>query len=202
MNKRIACISATPTSRLQHPMYPSPIALATQDVCDAIAASIFATQLIDEMFGAPQPKPQKKNPDAPKKTTNSSSRREPMNQPCPCPCRIDSTKGVSIVSTNVYGTTTVIKWSDGTKTIAVCDKDDTFNPEAGFAIAVAKKFMGNAAFHEAITQIQENITSKNAKVTNDNIATSTDNTVTSDESKDTKNVVEKQTDKKTTSKKK
>ena len=38
---------------------------------------------------------------------------------------------------------TIILWSDGTKTIAKTHGDDVFDPEKGFAVACAKKLLGN-----------------------------------------------------------
>lgn len=41
----------------------------------------------------------------------------------------------------VNGPATIVFWSDGTKTIAKCCKDEPFDPEKGVAIAIAKKFV-------------------------------------------------------------
>lgn len=38
---------------------------------------------------------------------------------------------------------TIILWSDDTKTVAKCNQDDEYSPEAGFAICVAKKYRNN-----------------------------------------------------------
>ena len=38
---------------------------------------------------------------------------------------------------------TIILWADGTKTIAKTHGDDAFDPEKGFAVACAKKLLGN-----------------------------------------------------------
>lgn len=38
---------------------------------------------------------------------------------------------------------TIVFWSDGTKTVVKCDKNDTYDPEKGFYIACAKKLFGN-----------------------------------------------------------
>ena len=38
---------------------------------------------------------------------------------------------------------TIVMWSDGTKTIVKCKKDEKFDPEKGLAIAISKKFLGN-----------------------------------------------------------
>lgn len=37
---------------------------------------------------------------------------------------------------------TIIFWSDDTKTVVKCDKDDIFDPEKGLAMAIAKKSLG------------------------------------------------------------
>lgn len=38
---------------------------------------------------------------------------------------------------------TIIFWDDGTKTVVKCQKGDKYNKEKGFAMAVAKKALGN-----------------------------------------------------------
>lgn len=38
---------------------------------------------------------------------------------------------------------TIVFWSDNTKTVVVCGKDDTYDKEKGFFIACAKKLFGN-----------------------------------------------------------
>jgi hypothetical protein len=39
--------------------------------------------------------------------------------------------------------TTIVIWSDGTKTVVKCMEEDTFVPEIGFAMAVTKKIFGD-----------------------------------------------------------
>lgn len=39
---------------------------------------------------------------------------------------------------------TIIFWSDGTKTVVKCDKNEEYDPEKGMAMAVAKKFLGTS----------------------------------------------------------
>lgn len=38
---------------------------------------------------------------------------------------------------------TIVLWSDGTKTVVKCRDGETFDPEKGLALALAKKAMGN-----------------------------------------------------------
>lgn len=38
---------------------------------------------------------------------------------------------------------TIVLWKDGTKTVVKCGKDDSFDPEKGLALAIAKKALGN-----------------------------------------------------------
>ena len=38
---------------------------------------------------------------------------------------------------------TIIKWSDGTKTVVKCDAEDTYDPVKGLLIAILKKNYGN-----------------------------------------------------------
>lgn len=42
---------------------------------------------------------------------------------------------------------TIVYWSDGTKTVVKCGPHDTFDPEHGLAMAIAKKQLGNE-FHK------------------------------------------------------
>ena len=43
---------------------------------------------------------------------------------------------------------TIVFWNDGTKTVAVCEKGDTYNRELGFALCVLKKKYGNKKVHD------------------------------------------------------
>lgn len=38
---------------------------------------------------------------------------------------------------------TIIKWTDGTKTVVKCGKNEEFDPEKGLAMGIAKKVLGN-----------------------------------------------------------
>lgn len=38
---------------------------------------------------------------------------------------------------------TIVKWSDGSKTIVKCQEGDSYNPELGLAMCIAKKCCGN-----------------------------------------------------------
>lgn len=38
---------------------------------------------------------------------------------------------------------TIVKWSDGSKTVVKCQEGDTYNPELGLAMCVVKKCCGN-----------------------------------------------------------
>lgn len=38
---------------------------------------------------------------------------------------------------------TIVFWKDGTKTVVKCQEGDTYSPESGLAIAIAKKALGN-----------------------------------------------------------
>ena len=42
---------------------------------------------------------------------------------------------------------TIVLWADGTKTVVKCAKDETFNPEKGLAMAIAKKALGNEGWY-------------------------------------------------------
>ncbi len=52
---------------------------------------------------------------------------------------------------------TIVFWSDGTKTVVMCGKDDKYDPEKGLAMAFCKKVMGNSGryykmFKDALPQ--------------------------------------------------
>ena len=42
---------------------------------------------------------------------------------------------------------TIVKWSDGTKTVVKCKEGETFEKEVGLAMAIAKKYFGDEAHH-------------------------------------------------------
>lgn len=43
------------------------------------------------------------------------------------------------------GPKTIVIWSDGSKTIVSCSKDDTYDDYIGFCAAVAKKMFGSTS---------------------------------------------------------
>ena len=47
---------------------------------------------------------------------------------------------------------TIVFWNDGTKTVAVCEKGDTYNRELGFALCVLKKKYGNKTVHDMLNK--------------------------------------------------
>ncbi len=51
---------------------------------------------------------------------------------------------------------TIVFWNDGTKTVSVCEKGDTYNKELGFALCVLKKKYGNKTVHEMLEQYVHN----------------------------------------------
>lgn len=58
--------------------------------------------------------------------------------------RFKMVDGDSSISRVIFNNpTTIILWADGTKTIAKTHGDDAFDPEKGFAVACAKKLLGN-----------------------------------------------------------
>lgn len=56
--------------------------------------------------------------------------------------KVDDDKVISRVIFN--DPATIILWADGTKTVAKAHGDDAFDPEKGFAVACAKKLLGNS----------------------------------------------------------
>lgn len=51
--------------------------------------------------------------------------------------------GLKVTKVIYHNPATIVFWSDGTKTVVKCDKNDTYDPEKGFYIACAKKLFGN-----------------------------------------------------------
>ena len=47
---------------------------------------------------------------------------------------------------------TVVFWEDGTKTIAKCEPQETFDPEKGLMVALLKRIYGNRRFHDIMEQ--------------------------------------------------
>ncbi len=52
---------------------------------------------------------------------------------------------------------TIVFWNDGTKTVAVCEKGDTYNRELGFALCVLKKKYGNKKVHDMLDKYVHNV---------------------------------------------
>ena len=50
----------------------------------------------------------------------------------------------TIKSVKFNNPATIVFWTDGTKTVVKCGDDDTFDPEKGLAMAIAKKALGNS----------------------------------------------------------
>lgn len=50
---------------------------------------------------------------------------------------------VAIVDVIFNNPATIVFWTDDTKTVVKCGKDETFDPEKGLAMAITKKFYGN-----------------------------------------------------------
>lgn len=48
-----------------------------------------------------------------------------------------------IVDVIFHDPATIIKWSDGVKTVVKCQKGDKYDPEKGLAMAIAKRWYGN-----------------------------------------------------------
>ena len=71
-----------------------------------------------------------------KKTTNKKGQDTLKDQ-----------KKVSIKKVIYHNPAVIVFWSDNTKTVSICHQKDTFNPDAGLAICIAKKWIGNEAFH-------------------------------------------------------
>jgi len=55
----------------------------------------------------------------------------------------DATRRPKITKVIHNNPATVVKWTDGTKTVVKCGEHDKYDPEKGLAMAVAKKYFGN-----------------------------------------------------------
>lgn len=59
-------------------------------------------------------------------------------------CKLElKENGIKVTKVIYHNPATIVFWSDGTKTVVKCDKNDTYDPEKGFYIACAKKLFGN-----------------------------------------------------------
>lgn len=43
---------------------------------------------------------------------------------------------------------TIVFWSDGTKTVSKCHRDDVYSMETGLAICISKKILGSTKLHK------------------------------------------------------
>lgn len=57
--------------------------------------------------------------------------------------RSEYTDELKVTKVIYHNPATIVFWSDGTKTVVKCGKDDTYDKEKGFYIACAKKLFGN-----------------------------------------------------------
>lgn len=67
-------------------------------------------------------------------------------KPCSQNRKIMEPVVISIVDVIYNKPATIVKWSDGTKTVVVCEKGDTYSRETGLALCINKKIMGNKMF--------------------------------------------------------
>lgn len=58
--------------------------------------------------------------------------------------RIDNDSKANIIQNVIFNDpATIVLWNDGTKTVVKRGENDTYDPEKGLAIAIAKKALGN-----------------------------------------------------------
>lgn len=134
------------------------------------------------------------------KSENKAHCNDLQYKTCACNCSSNhschcANNKAEIIDVKFHKTTTVIFWSDGTKTIAICDPDDTYDPVAGFAIAVAKKQLGNQGFHDTLMKLAPtmDITKQSVKTVNSKSAEKTDTDVFKKPATRTKKVATKKT---------
>lgn len=71
---------------------------------------------------------------------------------------------------------TIVKWSDGTKTVVKCHPKTKFDPEKGIAMAIAKKSMGNySTYYSEIKKWTKNYNDKDAVFTKNDFENLRDN---------------------------
>ena len=58
---------------------------------------------------------------------------------------------------------TIILWNDGTKTMAKCDEEDTYDRATGFMLCVLKKKYGNKTVKKMFNRYVYDIPPKNSK---------------------------------------
>ena len=68
---------------------------------------------------------------------------EPFKFPSPVPW--DPARLPDIKKVIYNDPATIIFWADGTKTVVQCQKGDSYDPEKGLAMAIAKKALGNTS---------------------------------------------------------
>lgn len=61
--------------------------------------------------------------------------------------RFDKTEIKDVIFNNPA---TIVKWSDGTKTVVKCQECDTYNPEIGLAMCIIKHMCGNKSNYNDI----------------------------------------------------
>lgn len=57
--------------------------------------------------------------------------------------RIYGVPSVEIKEVIFNNPATIVKWTDGTKTVVKCQPGDDYNKETGLAMCIAKKYLGN-----------------------------------------------------------
>lgn len=68
--------------------------------------------------------------------------REPIEFECCVPEQSDKFRTVEIDEVIFHDPATIIRWTDGTKTVVKCD-GEKFDQEKGLAMAIVKKMLGN-----------------------------------------------------------
>lgn len=70
-------------------------------------------------------------------------------------CDSEICDSVEIKKVIVNGPATIILWNDGTKTVAKCSPDETFDPEKGVAMAIAFKILSKDQIKKAFKEAKE-----------------------------------------------
>lgn len=83
--------------------------------------------------------------------------------------RVDNDSKANIIQNVIFNDpATIVLWNDGTKTVVKRGKNDTYDPEKGLAMAIAKKALGNKGnYYDIFKKWLPNITATSKTIHNE-----------------------------------
>lgn len=83
--------------------------------------------------------------------------------------RVDNDSKANIIQNVIFNDpATIVLWNDGTKTVVKRGKNDTYDPEKGLAMAIAKKALGNKGnYYDIFKKWLPNITATSKTIHDD-----------------------------------